>query len=173
VETRKGFAWNITLDPSPLYKTHIRLSFKLNRHIKCGSGSWWFEIGPSGSSLRKTIEFTKQCTLESTSNDYAIRYISTFFPSYILCGFIPRRRHYLKLFSVGSKQVGINRRGFGQKRFWSLPNPSTFSGFASDIYVNHEKHAGIHDIPADIRTWHLPNTRLYRYSYTVLYKSFL
>jgi len=46
--------------------------------------------------------------------DNVIRYISTFFPSYILHGFILRRRQYLKLFSVGSTQVGINLRGSGQ-----------------------------------------------------------
>src|SRR5215469_18242245 len=92
------------------------------------------------SFLRKTIELKKQCTLESTSNDYVIRYISTFFPSDILCGFILRRRQCLKLFSVGSTQEGINQRGFGQKRSQSLPNPSTISGFASGIYGNHEKH---------------------------------
>lgn len=104
--------------------------------------------------------------MESTSNDYVICYISTFFPSYIPCGFILRRRQYLKLFSVGSTQVRINQRGFGQKRSRSLPNPSTISGFASSILVNHEKHVGKHDIPADVRTWHLPNTRLYHYSYS-------
>ena len=84
--------------------------------------------------------------MESTTNEYAIRYIFTFFPSYILCGFILRRHQYLKSFSVGSTQVGINRRGFGEKRSPSLPNPSTISGFASGIYVNHENHVGIHDI---------------------------
>jgi len=115
----------------------------------------------------------KSAPWHQTSNDYVIRYISTFFPSYILCGFILRRRRYLELFSVGSTQVVTHRRGFGQKRSRSLPNPSTISGFASGIYVNHETHVGIHDTPADIRTWYLPNTRLYRYSYTVLYKPFL
>jgi hypothetical protein len=124
------------------------------------------------SSLWKTIELKKQCTLETTSNGYVMHYISTFFPLYALCGFILRRRQYLKLFVVGSTQVEINRRGFGQKRSRPLPNPSKISRFASGIYVNHERHVGIYGNPADIRTWHLPNTRLYRYSCTVLHKSF-